>query len=629
MRRLLRYVAPYWLPLAAALILMAASSGLDGGIALLLIPVVNKLLNPASGGGAIELPARPPLLPHPINLSRLVPAALTHNVGSIIALALVTFVIAKAASEYLGTYLINYVGYGAVTDLRNRLFAKLIRQSAAFFQRQSTGRLMSTAVNDIERIQTAASASLADAVQQGFTMIVFGAILLVINWRLTVYAVVLTPLVIVPSVRLGRRVRRTTRKSQDEMADVQHILHETFTGNRIVKAFNMEGREIARFREAARRLLRYNLRYIQQQGISSPLMEVLGAVTVVALLLYARSAIGRGAMSFATVVVFLYALIKLYEPLRRLAGIYNNFQAAAGCSQRVFEYLDAADDISDRPAAPALARFQRSVRFEGVGFAYQANEPLLHDIDFEVQRGQVLALVGSSGAGKTTLVNLIPRFFDVTSGQVLIDGVDVRDVTQHSLREQIAYVTQDTILFNDTVANNIAYGAAASARGGDLPARVRAAARAALADEFIAAMPRGYDTMLGERGLRLSGGQRQRISIARALLRDAPILILDEATSALDNESEALVQRALANLMQYRTVFVIAHRLSTVRNADRILVLEQGGIVESGTHVDLHRAGGVYRRLYDLGQGGAGGEEGLNSDVAGSAGNLAMGEGGD
>jgi subfamily B ATP-binding cassette protein MsbA len=630
MRRLLRYVAPYWLPLVAALILMAAASGLDGGVVVLVIPVVKKLLNPASGGGEIELvPARAPFLSHPIYLNRFVPAAFTHNVGSIIALALITFVVGKAASEYLGTYLINYVGYGAVTDLRNRLFAKLIRQSAAFFQRQSTGRLMSTAVNDIERIQTAASASLADAVQQIFTMIVFGAILLLLNWQLTLYAVVLTPLVIIPSVRLGRRVRRTTRKSQDEMADVQHILHETFTGNRIVKAFNMEGREIARFREAARRLLRYNLRYVQQQGISSPLMEILGAMTVVALLLYARTAIGRGTMTFPLVLVFFVSLIKLYEPLRRLAGIYNNFQAAAGCAQRVFEYLDAADDLSDRPGAAALARFERSVRFEEVGFAYQPGEPLLHDIDFEVQRGQVLALVGSSGAGKTTLVNLIPRFFDVTSGRVLIDGVDVRDVTQHSLREQIAYVTQDTILFNDTVANNIAYGAATGARGGDLPARVRAAAEAALADEFITAMPQGYETMLGERGLRLSGGQRQRISIARALLRDAPILILDEATSALDNESEVLVQRALANLMQHRTVFVIAHRLSTVRNADRILVLEQGGIVESGTHADLHRAGGVYRRLYDLGQGGAGGEEGLSSEVAGSAGNLALGEGGD
>ncbi len=630
MRRLLRYVAPYWLPLVAALILMAAASGLDGGVVVLVIPVVKKLLNPASGGGEIELvPARAPFLSHPIYLNRFVPAAFTHNVGSIIALALITFVVGKAASEYLGTYLINYVGYGAVTDLRNRLFAKLIRQSAAFFQRQSTGRLMSTAVNDIERIQTAASASLADAVQQIFTMIVFGAILLLLNWQLTLYAVVLTPLVIIPSVRLGRRVRRTTRKSQDEMADVQHILHETFTGNRIVKAFNMEGREIARFREAARRLLRYNLRYVQQQGISSPLMEILGAMTVVALLLYARTAIGRGTMTFPLVLVFFVSLIKLYEPLRRLAGIYNNFQAAAGCAQRVFEYLDAADDLSDRPGAAALARFERSVRFEEVGFAYQPGEPLLHEIDFEVQRGQVLALVGSSGAGKTTLVNLIPRFFDVTSGRVLIDGVDVRDVTQHSLREQIAYVTQDTILFNDTVANNIAYGAATGARGGDLPARVRAAAEAALADEFITAMPQGYETMLGERGLRLSGGQRQRISIARALLRDAPILILDEATSALDNESEVLVQRALANLMQHRTVFVIAHRLSTVRNADRILVLEQGGIVESGTHADLHRAGGVYRRLYDLGQGGAGGEEGLSSEVAGSAGNLAMGKVGD
>ncbi|HEY7838136.1 MAG TPA: ABC transporter ATP-binding protein [Terriglobales bacterium] len=595
--RLLRYFARYWAAFLTALLLMALSGGLDGGVALLLAPVVDKLLNPASGGGPILLlKARPPLLDHPIYLNHLIPAGFSQNPASIVALALVAFIAVKAVSEYAGTYLINYVGFGAITDLRNVLFEKLIHQSATFFHRHSTGRLMSTVVNDIERIQQACSASLADAVQQGFTLVFFTLVLLILSWKMTLYAFVLTPLVIFPTVRLGRHVRRTTRKGQDEMADVQHILHETVTGNRIVKAFNMEAREIARFRAAAHRLLRYNLRYIKQQGVSSPLMEILGAVTVILFLLFARGAIAQGVMSVGMVVAFLYALIKLYEPLRRMAGIYNSFQTAAGCAQRVFEFLDIDDEVRDRPGAAVLAGFTRSIQFDHVDFHYAPGEPVLAGATLEVARGEVVALVGSSGAGKTTLVNLIPRFFDVCGGRVLIDGHDVRDLTQLSLRAHIAYVTQDTILFNDTVASNIAYGAG----GPPNMEAVREAARAALADEFIAAMPQGYDTMLGERGLRLSGGQRQRIAIARAIYKDAPVLILDEATSALDNESELLVQRALANLMRHRTSVIIAHRLSTVRNADRILVLDAGSIVESGTHDQLHAAAGLYRRLYDL-----------------------------
>ncbi|MGH9481298.1 MAG: ABC transporter ATP-binding protein [Terriglobales bacterium] len=592
--RLLRFVGRYISAFIAALGLMAFAGGFDAGVVLLVAPVVDKMLSPATGGGPILLlKQRPPLLRHDFYLN-LHPAGF-HNPASIIGLALVVFIVLKALCEYAGAYLINYVGYGAITDLRNAVFDKLVHQSAAFFQRQATGRIMSTAINDIERIQFAASASLADAVQQSFTLIFFTLLLLLLNWRLTLAAVILTPLVIVPTVWLGKHVRRTTRRGQDEMADVQHILHETVTGHRIVKAFSMESREIARFRAAARRLMRINLRYVQQQGISSPLMEVMGIITVVLFLIYARGSVGAQEMTTGMVAAFIFALIKLYEPLRRVAGIYNNFQTAAGCAQSVFALLDSPDEIRDRPAAGRLPPFRDSVRFEQVAFAYDPAEPLLRGIDFEVRRGEVVALVGSSGAGKTTLVNLIPRFFDVTAGAVRIDGMDVRQVTQASLRARIAYVTQDTILFNDTVANNIAYGAPTAP-----PEAVRAAARAALADDFIAAMPLGYNTLLGERGLRLSGGERQRIAIARALLKDAPILILDEATSALDNESEMLVQRALANLMAHRTVIVIAHRLSTVRNADRILALEAGAIVETGTHDQLHAAGGLYRRLYDL-----------------------------
>ncbi|MGH9416043.1 MAG: ABC transporter ATP-binding protein [Terriglobales bacterium] len=594
--RLLHFFGRYSGAFAAALALMALASVLDAAVALLLAPIVDKLLNPASGGGAILLlPAKPPLLTHPLYLNQFMPGGFSHNPASIIALALVVCIGLKAVSEYGGNYLINFVGYGATTDLRNQLFDKLIRQSAAFFQRESTGRLSSAVMNDIERIQLAASASLADGVQQGFTFVVFLFLLLLLDWKLTLFAAILTPAVILPSIWLGKHVRHTTRKGQDEMADVQHILHEAVTGHRIVKAFSMEEREIARFRAAARRLLHVNLRYVLQQGISSPLMEVLGAVTIILILLYARGAVNQGVLSTSMVVVFLYALLKLYQPLRRMAGIYNNFQTAAGCAQRAFEYLDLRSEVTERPNARALAGFSDSVRFEGVAFSYTPGEPVLEGIDFEVRRGEVVALVGSSGAGKTTLVNLIPRFFDPTGGRVLVDGHDLRELTLASLRSLVAYVTQDTILFNDTVGNNIAYGSPKAT-----PPQVRAAAEAALAEEFIAAMPLGYDTLLGERGLRLSGGQRQRIAIARALLKDAPILILDEATSALDNESERLVQRALARLIEHRTVFVIAHRLSTIRHADRILVLEAGTVIECGSHAELHAAQGLYRRLYDL-----------------------------
>jgi subfamily B ATP-binding cassette protein MsbA len=594
--RLLRFAARYAVEFVAALALMAVAGGLSAGVALLVTPVVDKLLKPASGGGLILLlPPRPPLLDHPVYLNRFIPAGFVHNPASIIALAVVVFTIVKALSGYLGLYLINRVGYGAVTDLRNELFEKLIHQPAAFFQRHATGRLLSTVINDIERIQFALSTSLADSVKQFFTLLFFGLLLLLLDWRLAFYVAVLTPLVIVPTAWLGKHVRRTSRRSQDEIADVQHIVHEAVTGNRIVKAFSMEGREIARFRAAARRLLRVNLRYVLQQGVSSPLMEIMGVITAILVLLYARGAVGRGIMTPGMVVTFFYALISLYQPLRRMAGIYNNFQTAGGCSQRVFEFLDQPNEVRDRPGARVLPPFREAIRFRQVEFAYEPEELLLKGLDFEVRRGEVVALVGSSGAGKTTLVNLIPRFFDVTGGAVLVDGVDVREATLASLRGQIAYVTQDTILFNDTAANNIAYGVP-----GASPEAVRRAAQAALAAEFIEATPDGYDTLLGERGLRLSGGQRQRIAIARALLKDAPVLILDEATSALDNESELLVQRALANLMLHRTAIVIAHRLSTVRSADRILVLEGGTIVECGNHAELHAAGGLYRRLYDL-----------------------------
>jgi len=596
--RLLRYVLPYWWQFLASVLLMALVGLLDAGRLLLIGPIFDRVLNPGSQGRTIQL-FKLPYTERFLNLQQLVPSHF-QNPWTVVAFALVAATVLKGIFDYIGTYLVNYAGFGMITDLRDDLYNAILRSSSAFFVKHTTGTLLSTIVSDVEKVQFAMSSVLSEFLQQFFTFIFTAAVVVLLGGKLAWVLLLFVPVILYSSRKIGRQVRSTTRGGQDKLAEIQNILHETITGNRIVKAFGMERWEIERFRAAARRLFRANLRLVAAFAISSPLMDILGSIAIALLLLMGRDAINKHLFTAGTFLAFIVAVFKLYDPVRKFAMFNNNFQQAVGASSEIFRFMDVEDEVCEKPGAKRMGKFTRAIRFANVSFSYSSENagesPLvLHDINLNVKAGEVLAVVGSSGAGKSTLVHLIPRFFDVSGGQILIDDYDVRDVTLDSLRSQIGIVTQETVLFNDTVRNNIAYGQPHVSQK-----QVEEAARAARAHEFIGGLTEGYNTMIGERGVRLSGGERQRIAIARALLKNAPILILDEATSALDSESESLVQAALQNLMSGRTVFVIAHRLSTVRRADRIVVLDNGTISDIGAHEELMQRAGTYRRLYEL-----------------------------
>ena len=593
--RLLRYSRRYTPHLLFSVILMACVGAAQGLTYALIGPIFDRVLSPQSADSPVPL-FTIPVWNHRVYLDNLMPANI-HNVWTMVAAAILVLFAAKGLCDYLGNYLINYVGFSAVTDLRQDVFDRVLHQDAHFFESNSTARVMSSIMNDLEKIQVATSHILADLLRQSFVAVAVAAVVFQTDWKFALASVTLLPFVLLPTLRIGRRIRRTTRRAQDDAAELNQVLQETLSGHHVVKSFGAEEMESNRFRDRAEKLRRSNLRYVAQQAVASPLIEFFAAITIVGLLTYARQQIKVGAMSTGEFTRFVFALFGLYEPVKRLAGIHNIFQQALGASQRVFEYLDQPRQIRERPGAARLPRFEKSIQFENVGFRYPGvpNGFILESVSFEVRAGGMVALVGPSGAGKTTIANLVPRFYDVTAGAVRIDGRDVRDLRLPSLRDKIGIVAQDTFLFNDTVENNIRYGLRHATAE-----QVRQAARNALAEEFISRMPDGYQTMIGERGQKLSGGQRQRLAIARALLKNAPILILDEATSHLDTESEVLVQQALQRLMEHRTVIVIAHRLSTVRRADRIIVLDHGKIAETGTHEELVSRGGIYHRLHHL-----------------------------
>jgi len=509
-----------------------------------------------------------------------------------IPLVVIFIYLAKGLCSYGQMVLMNYIGLRVVADLRSSLYRQIQKQSLSFFTRHPTGILMSRITNDAGTLQGAVSDAVTTMFKDTFTLLGLIFVIFYRDWKLAVIAMLIFPLIIYPIAKFGKKMRSVATRTQITMGALTTLLHETISGTRIVKAFGMEEYENKRFSEENERFFKLNIKAVSINAAASPFMEFLGGIGIAAIILYGGFQVIEGGATPGTFFSFLTALIMLYEPVKRLTNMNNTIQQGIAGAQRVFSIIDMEPEIGDRPDAVALPKIARSIDIENVSFAYEET-PVLKDIHLSIRAGEVVAFVGMSGGGKTTLVNLIPRFYDVAEGRIAIDGQDVRDVTVESLRGQIAMVTQQTILFNDTVRNNIAYGDIQRSEE-----EIVGAARAAHAHDFIMQLPQGYDTIIGEAGTKLSGGERQRISIARAILKDAPILILDEATSSLDTEAEIEVQKALDNLMAGRTTLIIAHRLSTIRNADRIIVLVNGRIVEEGTHEFLLAKRGEYYKLY-------------------------------
>ncbi len=609
--RLLGYMRAHLGWVAAAVAGMAGVAFTSVLLVALLIPVFDEVLGPGSSGAVLEhaqlgktgaaAKARAFENPTVRAVQTFIESAREglrrHLPGDKAALIVLAFLVlvAKNVLNYFGHYAFYRAGLAAIKDLRDRLFDAIVKQSAYFLQQQPTAVLMSRVTNDVEQIRAFISDTFGYLFQDGFTVIALLVYVLSLQLHLALVSLLVTPAILWPVVHFARKMRRRSHQSQERLGEMNTVLDEVLKGYRVVQAFGMELFESLRFRDATRRHFRANLKARKVQALSTPVVEVVGGAALLALTLYAATLIEKGQMTLGVFTSFLFAFYSMYGPVKRLNQLNLAMQMAVASGERVFTVMDAPVAVTDRRGARTLPGVSKAIVFDHVTFAYEADKPVLSDFCLTIPAGKVVALVGASGAGKSTVAQLLPRFWDVEAGAITIDGVDLRDLKLASLRDKLGLVTQETVLFNASFRANIAYGQERVDEE-----RLVACARAAFADEFIRDFPEGYDTVAGEAGLRLSGGQRQRIAVARALYKNPPILILDEATSALDAEAEGIVQRALENLMQGRTTLVIAHRLATVRNADIIVVMEVGRVVEEGTHAALLARGGLYARLAQL-----------------------------
>ena len=586
-RRLLTYLKPYKAIFALSLVLMIATGLFEGMTRLLIIPVFNRL----AGGGASST------IIQKLHLDKFLPSD-TSSLTTI-ALLLVGFTLAKGVAEYFSSFSMSYIGQHVIADVRSSLYDHVMKQSAPFFALHPTNTLTAHLMSDAALIERSVSDTLRDLLRESVSLIVCLALLFGINWKLAAVMLLIAPPVAYLTTSFNKKLRHYVNSRQQSGAEMLDVAQEAISSQRVVKAFGMEVYESQRFRVFANKQMRDQLRAMRIYFISPIVLEMVGIIAIAVLLIYVQTSINARQMSIGDFAGFVVTMFSAYDPIRRLSRLQHDLQQGLASAARIFKVMDTNLEMRDKPDAIGLQKFAHSIEFRAVSFSYGAgfDIPVVEDVSFVVRSGEMIAIVGQSGAGKSTLTNLIPRFYDVTHGAVIVDGHDVRDLQLAGLRSQIAMVTQEVHLFNDTVKANIGYGAFGR---NDNDTAIRAATKAALADEFISKLPHGYDTVVGERGLILSGGQRQRIAIARAILKDAPILILDEATSALDTESEMLVQQALNNLMEGRTTIVIAHRLSTVRRADRIVVMDAGRIAEIGSHQELIASNGIYRKLYDL-----------------------------
>jgi len=564
--RLIRYIKQYWVRIVVAALASTGVGAMDGAFAYLVEPLLKRIF------------AEKDLL-----------------VFSLLPLGIILLFLFRGLCRYLNDYFIRTAGQMAVQHVRNDVYSRSMYLSLGFFQRQTTGGLMARVLSDVGTMQEGVATVVTGLFRDCISAVSLLGVVFYRNWQLALISLVVVPLTIYPAQKIGRRIKNLSRQGQEKLGDIAGILQETYSGIKVIKAFGLEEREVAKFSANNTQFYGVMRRSIKYEALSTPMMEFITSFGVAAVVWAGGASVMGGKMTAPEFFSFVTAMVLMYNPIKKLSGTYNSIQRSLGAAERVFEIIDAQPEIVDAPDAKSVDRVRGEVEFRDVTFSYQ-DENVLQGINLSAKKGDVIALVGPSGAGKTTLVSLISRFYDVTGGAVLIDGHDVRNVRLTDLLRQVALVDQETTLFNDTIANNIRYGKPDAS-----DAEVEAAARAAFAHDFIVELlPEGYATNIGDRGVRLSGGQRQRLCIARAILKDAPILILDEATSALDTESEQMVQQALENLMANRTTFVIAHRLSTIYRADRIVVLENGVTRESGTHGELLAANGLYRKLYDM-----------------------------